>query len=294
VSRAADVAVLGLGAIGLPVAVNAARAGFRVQVWNRSIEKTVRAVEAGATIAALPSDIDARIVASVLPDTPQLDELLDAGLENALRPGDILVVMGTVSPVAIQDLGARLSGRGIHVVDAPVSGGDVGAWEGTLSIMAGGTDEDVSACMPFFTAIGSVVRHLGPLGSGQLAKACNQIVVATTLAALGEAINLARAAGLDDTQVVDILAGGLAGSRALDIKGEKILSGDFTPGGSAVFQLKDLRFALEAGAAVGSPLPVTSVVADLYAQLVDRGLGDLDHSAILRMTEKVPVPEQPV
>lgn len=288
--RRADVAVVGLGAIGLPVCVNVANAGFRVQGWNRTRAKGEPAAAAGAELVESLRDIDAPIVLTALTDTPQLLEVLDAGLRSSLGPGDILVVLSTVLPSAVKQLGADLGADGIRVVDAPVSGGDVGAWAGTLSIMAGGTEEDVDQCRPVFAAFGSVIRHLGPLGSGELAKMCNQIVVGATLAALGEALNLSRAGGLSDDGLLDILAGGLAGSRALDVKRGMLESGDFTPGGSAENQRKDLVFASETGRALGVRLPVTDAVTLLYDTMIERGWGGLDHSAVILVTAPEPTP----
>jgi len=195
-------------------------------------------------------------------------------------------VMGTVSPVAMVDLAEELSAKEIRVVDAPMSGGDVGAINGTLSIMVGAEQSDYEELLPIFQAIGKTIRLLGPVGSGQLTKACNQVVVAITLTALGEAVTLARKSGLDAHAVLDILSGGLANSQALQIKREKIESGDFTPGGFSKFQLKDLRFALESAIATGVELPVTSVVTELFTDLVKNGDGDLDHSAIIREIER--------
>ena len=276
------VAVIGLGAIGLPVAINLAKTAIPTQVWNRSDSPANKAVSAGATRLESLESIDAAIVLTVLPDMAQVISVLDSGLEKALQPGDILVVMGTVSPIAMRELGERLNAKSVHVLDAPVSGGDVGAQNASLSIMVGGEKEVLERVRPVFEKIGSTIRFLGPLGSGQMAKACNQIVVATTLTALAEAINLGRNAGLDDSVLLDILAGGLANSQVLTVKREKIESGDFTPGGSAVFQLKDLNFALEAGADTHTALPVTEKVRELYESLVANGDGALDHSAIVR------------
>lgn len=282
VKRQDRVAVIGLGAIGLPVAINLAMKKTYVQVWNRSDAAAQSAISSGAHRIDSLASIDASIVLTVLPDISQVLELLDLGLEGSLKAGDVLVVMGTVSPMAMGELGTRLAINGVHVLDAPVSGGDIGAQTGTLSIMVGGDREVLEKVRPTFEKIGSTVRHLGPLGSGQLAKACNQIVVATTLTALAEAVNLGRNAGLDDSMLLDILAGGLANSQVLTVKREKIESGDFTPGGSAVFQLKDLRFALEAGKETHTALPVTEKVTELFASLVESGDGELDHSAIVR------------
>ena len=276
------VAVIGLGAIGLPVAINLAKTATPTQVWNRSDSPANKAVTAGATRLESLESIDAAIVLTVLPDMAQVISVLDSGLEKALQPGDILVVMGTVSPIAMRELGERLNAKNVHVLDAPVSGGDVGAQNASLSIMVGGEKEILERVRPVFEKIGSTIRFLGPLGSGQMAKACNQIVVATTLTALADAIKLGRNAGLDDSVLLDILAGGLANSQVLTVKREKIESGDFTPGGSAVFQLKDLNFALEAGIDTHTALPVTEKVRELYESLVANGDGALDHSAIVR------------
>jgi 2-hydroxy-3-oxopropionate reductase len=284
--RNQNVAVIGLGAIGLPVAKNLAKAGVSVQVWNRSDAKAEEAVAEGATRISNLSDIDASIVLTVLPDMPQVLEVLNNGLNHALKPGDVLVIMGTVSPVAVPELGKELAARGVHLLDAPVSGGDVGAQNATLSIMVGGDAAVLALVEPTFLKIGSTVRLLGPLGAGELAKACNQIVVAVTLSGLAEAVTLARKAGLDTKVVLDILAGGLANSQALTVKREKIESDDYRPGGSAVFQLKDLRFALEAGKNSGAALPVTEEVTKLFEALVNAGDGELDHSGIIREIER--------
>jgi 2-hydroxy-3-oxopropionate reductase len=286
VTNRAEVAVIGLGAIGLPVAINLAKKGVKVHIWNRSDAAALKAMEAGAIRIASLSDIDAPIVLSVLPDMPQVDDVLANGLSTALQPGDIFVVMGTVSPVAVRKLGDQLHERGVHLLDAPVSGGDVGAQNATLSIMVGGDIEVLKVVQPIYEKIGSTIRHLGPLGSGEIAKACNQIVVAVTLSALAEALTLGRKSGLDDAMLLDILAGGLAGSKVLEVKREKLESGDFTPGGSALFQLKDLKFALEAGVETGTALPVTSQVASLFNALIEAGDGALDHSAIIREIER--------
>ncbi len=208
------------------------------------------------------------------------------GLEASMKSGDVLVVMGTVSPIQVAALATRLAAKGIRLLDAPVSGGDVGAQNGTLSIMVGGDANDLADALPTFQKIGQTIRHLGPVGAGEMAKACNQIVVAATLTAIAEAVTLGRRAGLDTTALIDILAGGLAASQALSVKRSKIESNDYTPGGAASFQLKDLRFALEAGAATGTSLTMTEEVTRLYASLVESGDGGLDHSGIIREIER--------
>ena len=280
------VAVVGLGAIGSPVAVNLAKKGVHVEVWNRSKEKCANAIAAGATEVSELENIDAAIVLTALPDLTQVETLLEIGLNKALKSGDLLVVMGTVSPVAIKTLGKNLASRGIHLVDAPVSGGDVGAQNGTLSIMVGGTEEEFNVLFETLNKVGSTIKHLGPLGAGEMAKACNQIVVAVTLSALAEAVTLGRKAGLNSETLIEILSGGLANSQVLQVKKEKILTNDFTPGGSAAFQLKDLNFALEAGEETGTSLPTTSIVAELFKSLIEAGDGQLDHSSIVREIER--------
>jgi len=284
--RSSRVAVIGLGAIGLPVAVNLAKSGIHTQVWNRSDAAPIKAVESGAVRINNLSDIDARIILTVLPDLPQVIDVLDAGLRSALRGGDILVIMGTVSPVAVVQLGEDLKKIGVDVLDAPVSGGDVGAWAANLSIMVGGDAKVLDEVRPTFEKIGSTIRHLGPLGSGEMAKACNQVVVAVTLSALAEAITLGRKAGLDTEVLLDILAGGLAGSQVLNVKRPKFEADDYQPGGSAAFQLKDLNFALEAGASTGTAMPVTAEVTKLFEALIANGDGALDHSGIIREIQR--------
>ena len=280
------VAVVGLGAMGLPICKNLIKAGIETEAWNRSESALVDAVSAGAIRVDQLSECQADIVLTVLPDMKEVREVLANGLERALRPGSILVVMGTVSPVAMVKLSDELAQKGIRAVDAPLSGGDVGAQNGTLSIMVGGDESVFEEVLPTFQAIGKTIRLLGPVGSGQIAKACNQVVVAVTLTALGEAITLARKSGLDAHAVFDILSGGLANSQALQIKREKIESGNFTPGGFAKFQLKDLNFALECAEKIGVELPVASIVRELFAELVEHGDGELDHSAIIREIER--------
>jgi 2-hydroxy-3-oxopropionate reductase len=280
------VTVVGLGAIGLPVAINLAKSGTPTFVWNRSQHPVDKAIEAGATQLKDLSDNDSAIVLTVLPDLPQVDELLANGLEASMKSGDVLVVMGTVSPIKVAVLATRLAAKGIRLLDAPVSGGDVGAQNATLSIMVGGDARDLADVLPTFEKVGQTIRHLGPVGAGEMAKVCNQIIVAATLTAIAEAVTLGRRAGLDTTALLDVLAGGLAASQALSLKRSKIESNDYTPGGAANFQLKDLRFALEAGAATGTSLTMTEEVARLYTSLVESGNGGLDHSGIIREIER--------
>jgi 2-hydroxy-3-oxopropionate reductase len=285
------VGFVGLGVMGRPMARNLVRAGHRVVVWNRSAAAAAELAAAGATVARTPAELAeaAPVVLTMLPDLLEVEEVLsrDDGLLRGMRRGSVLVVMGTVSPVDVRDLGVRLEPAGVTVVDAPVSGGDVGAEQATLSIMAGGRPEDVARVRPFLEAMGTTVDHLGALGAGQLAKACNQVVVAATITALAEALVLARKGGLDPRRVFAVLAGGLAGSRVLEVKGPKLLGGDFRPGGAAAFQHKDLGFALAAARAGGVALPLTALVDQLFGAARWNGFGDDDHSVVVRVIERL-------
>jgi len=283
------VCFLGLGRMGLPMSLHVADKGFDLRAWNRS-PRTVPA-RSGYTISSSPDEAGegAAVVITMLPDIDEVRAVC-VGPDGALRraaPGAVVVVMGTVSVPAVVALGRELGEDGFRVVDAPVSGGDVGAREARLSIMCGGEREDVETVRPVLAAMGSNVRRLGPLGAGQLTKACNQIVVATTLTALAEAVTLARRGGLDVSQVLDVLADGLAGSRALEVKRDKLVSGSYAPGGSAAFQHKDLGFALEAGRAEGVALPVTALVDQLYGAMRSTGHGEEDHSGIVQVIERL-------
>lgn len=277
-------------------------ANFSVTVWNRTIATGERfcAEFPGATLAPSPEAVarSASTVVTMLPDLPQVVGVLERpdGLRAGWAPSSqatagsqpdpaeppLLVVMGTVSPVAVAEWATQLRALGIHLVDAPVSGGTTGAQERRLSIMAGGEAADVARCMPLFEAMGTTIKHLGPAGAGELAKACNQAVVAGTLTAIGEALNLARAGGLELSDVLDILQGGLAGSEVLTQKRERYETGDFSGGGASRNQLKDLDFVLAAGRQYGVAQPISTVTRGAYADLVAAGEGELDHSAILR------------
>lgn len=284
--RNSRVAIIGLGAMGLPIAINMAQAGVVTQGWNRSPEARAKAAAAGVAIVENLSGVDAKFIFTILPDLEQVEEVLAAGLRSALKPHDVLVVMGTVSPGGIRKLGAELAAQQIELLDAPVSGGIEGAAAATLSIMVGGKSEVLQEVMPYFEKIGKTVRLLGPLGSGEMAKACNQIIVAVTLAGIAEAITLGRKAGLDTAVLLDLLIGGYANSTLLRAKRERIESKNYERGGSANYQLKDLRIALEAGLENGAALPVTTEVAKLFAALIAAGEGELDHSAIFKEIER--------
>lgn len=297
------VGFVGLGAMGLPMAANLAKAGFDVLVSARGRVPLDAAVAAGCRAAGRPADVaaGARTVITMLPDLPQVRDVsagpdgLLAGLDTAApaEAMDTLVVMGTVSPVAVRALAQELRSFGVTVVDAPVSGGVTGARDATLSIMAGGTQDAVDRVRPYLTAMGSTVRRMGDTGAGSLAKACNQLVVAGTLVALAEAVVLGEHGGLDPAALLEVLAGGLACSEVLAQKRRHLADSDFTPSGPARYLHKDLGFVLESAADAHVELPLSTSVARLYAAIDDRGLGDLDNSVVLRLLREDNSPSRP-
>lgn len=280
-----SVSLLGTGPMGAPIARNLIDGGVPLTLWNRTLHKA-QAIE-GGTVAPRPADAAADVVLTVLPDLPQVEALL-AGDEGLLagwtRAGvvePVLVIHGTVSPTAVAAFAAHCKSRyGVVVIDAPLSGGTIGAEQGRLSIMTGGPQGVVQWLTPLFELYGSTVMWFGETGAGAIVKACNQIVVAATVTALSESMALAKASGLDLEKVQAILKGGLANSEVLQQKGGRWITGDFDGGGSAKNQLKDLRFVTEAAADAGLALPVANTLKSEFETMVTEGLGDLDHTGI--------------
>jgi 3-hydroxyisobutyrate dehydrogenase-like beta-hydroxyacid dehydrogenase len=281
--------LLGLGPMGAPMAANLVRCLGALTVWNRTPERAVDVVALGARQAATPAAAAADVVLTVLPDLPEVEAVLNgedgllAGWRSAGVADPTLVVHGTVSPVALRAFAEELRREhGVRVVDAPMSGGVPGAERGSLSLMVGGDPADTAPLVPAFEAVATSVIEFGPVGSGQLAKACNQVVVAGTIAALSEALCLAQRYGLPRANLLSALAGGLAGSEVLDQKRDRWLREDFAGGGSARNQLKDLAFARVAADVVGAPTELTALLFDQFGRMVAAGDGDLDHSGLLR------------
>ena len=279
---------VGLGLMGAPMAANLLNAGWSVTAWNRSPAALDQfAALGGARVAGVEELRDTPVIIFMLPDLSYIEDaaagLLAAWAGKPPTAGTAVVVMSSVSPAAVQEFGARVaraSGGNAVVVDAPVSGGTQGAVDGTLAIMAGASDEDFQRLRPLFCAMGSTVRRLGPLGAGSLAKACNQLIVGTTTAALAEAAELAERSGLDVAALYEVLAGGLAGSRVLDNVGPRIAARNYAPTGPAKFMHKDLSFVLESAAAVNSAVPMAAAGVELYAALLRQGLGDQDLAVV--------------
>jgi 2-hydroxy-3-oxopropionate reductase len=276
------VAFLGTGLMGGPMCRNLARAGVDVRAWNRSSAKAA-ALGDGIAVAALPSGAAKRATAVVvmLADGPACRRVIfDDGVAEALAPGALVIVMSSIGHDEALELAAQARSLGLRWIDAPVSGGVSGAEAATLSIMAGGEAEDIAAAQPILSAMGRVV-HIGPAGTGALTKLINQITVASTIATVAEAMLLAEAGGADPVKVREALMGGFAASRILDLHGQRMIDGNFQPGGPARYQLKDTRAARAVAARLGLDLPVLALVDQLFADLVAWGGGDLDHSALL-------------
>ncbi|HLH61235.1 MAG TPA: 2-hydroxy-3-oxopropionate reductase [Ktedonobacteraceae bacterium] len=280
---------IGLGIMGRPMAHNLLKVGFPLVVQNRHREVTDEFVAAGAAARNRPADIAAAcdVVITMLPGTAEVEEVLFGkdGVIEGVHPGLIVIDMSTISPVATQTFADRLAQRKIAMLDAPVSGGDKGAIAGTLSIMVGGDEETFRRCLPIFQALGTTIVHVGENGAGQIVKACNQIVVALTIEAVSEALVLGSKAGVDPAKILQVLGGGLAANRIIELRGASMLAHDFTPGGRVRFHHKDLGFALEVARKYGVTLPATPVVDLMFAGLELQGRGDLDHTALLTYLE---------
>ena len=282
---------VGLGLMGAPMAANLLQANWPLTVWNRSTAAPESLAAQGARIAAGVGELrDHATIIFMLPDLGFIDDaaapLLEAWRSNPPQPGTVVVVMSSVSPRGVREFGAAVaqaSAGNAAVVDAPVSGGTVGARNGTLAIMAGGAAGDFERVRPVLQGMGTTVRLLGPLGSGSLAKACNQLLVGTTTAALAEAAELAERSGMDVAALYEVLAGGLAGSAVLQIVGPRIAAKDYTPTGPAKFMHKDLGFVLESAQAAGLAVPMATAGHALYGAVKDQGLGEKD-LAVVRET----------
>jgi 2-hydroxy-3-oxopropionate reductase len=283
------VGFIGLGIMGKPMARNLMEAGYELTVHNRSPEKAEELGEEGAAVAGSPREVAEKsdVIITMLPDSPQVEEVVagEEGVLEGIKEGSLLVDMSTISPVVTEELAEAVKEKGGSMLDAPVSGGDIGAIEGTLSIMVGGEEEDFERAKPLFEVMGNTVTHVGPTGAGQVTKAANQVVVALTIEAVSEALVLGSAGGVSPEKVLDVLSGGLAGNKVMEVKREKFLSHTFDPGFRSELHHKDLGIALSAGREYGVVLPVTAVVDQMLLAMKKKGWGGEDHSALLRVIE---------
>ena len=283
------VGFIGLGIMGKPMAKNLIEAGHELVVFNRTQSKAEELAGDGATVAGSPREVAERsdVIITMLPDSPQVEEVLvgENGVLEGIKEGALVVDTSTISSVVTEELAAKVKEKGASMLDAPVSGGDVGAIEGTLSIMVGGSEEDFERARPLFEAMGKTVTHVGETGAGQVVKAANQIVVALTIEAVSEALVLGSKGGVAPEKILDVLGGGLAGNKVMEVKREKMLTHSFDPGFRIELHHKDLGIALAAGREYGVTLPVTAVVDQMLQELKMKGRGDRDHSALLTLIE---------
>lgn len=274
---------VGTGIMGGHMARRLAEAGFRVTAWNRTADKAAALAAAGVELAGSPAGAasEADVVICMLSSGPVCDEVLLAagGVLEAMRPGATLVVMSSIPVETARSQAGQAAERGVRYVDAPVSGGETGARDGSLAIMAGGAAQEVAALADVFAPLGRLT-HIGPAGTGQLAKLANQLIVASNICAVAEALVLAERGGADPAMVREALLGGFADSTVLRQHGQRMVDGNFTPGGPAKYQLKDTGTALALAGALKLQLPIAATVDALFRRLVEEGGGDLDHSAV--------------
>ena len=271
------------------MARNLLKAGYPLVVHSRSRGPVDEMAKAGAKVGTSPRDVASQsdVLITMLPNSPDVEQVVlgrDGVIEGA-RSGLVLLDMSTISPLVSQKIGAALAEKSVTMLDAPVSGGEKGAIDGVLSIMVGGDKAVFDKALPIFQAMGKTITHLGPLGAGGFTKLANQIIVAVNLTALGEALTLAKKAGLDRELTLTALAGGLAGSKCLDQKKPNYLADTYNPGFKIDLHYKDLGLIMESARALGVPLPATAAVQELFSALRVKGRGGLDHSGVITLLE---------
>ncbi len=273
------------------MALNLLRAGYPLTVHNRSLPNVAALGREGAREAESPRQVaDAvDIVFTMLPDSPDVESVAlgPNGLIEGVREGQLLIDMSTINPLVTQQIGQTLSAKGARMLDAPVSGGEPGAIDGILSIMVGGESSDFERGRPLFEVMGQTITHMGPLGSGGFTKLANQIIVAVNLTAIGEALVFGARSGVDPRKMIQALSGGMAGSRCLEQKSEKILSGDFAPGFKIDLHQKDLGLVHAVAASLGVPIPTTALVQQFLRAMQARAHGADDHSGIIQFFEEL-------
>ncbi|MEU4572779.1 NAD(P)-dependent oxidoreductase [Nonomuraea sp. ATR24] len=282
------IAFVGLGIMGSPMAANLVAAGHAVTGYDVSAERVDELVARGGKGASSVAEAvtGAAVVITMLPDSPQVEQVAPDVVEHA-SPGLLYLDMSTIRPETSRWVAGLAAARGVRALDAPVSGGERGAIDGTLSIMVGGAAEDVEAARPVLGALGTTIVHVGPAGAGQTVKAANQLVVGGIYGLVAEAIVLLEASGVDPVAGLDVLAGGLAGSRVLDLKRHTMIRRQFAPGFRIDLHHKDMGIAIAAAREAGVSLPLTGQVAQLVAAARAQGHGSLDHSALLKVIERL-------
>jgi len=282
---------IGLGLMGSGMSMNLLRAGFPLTVWNRTPSKMKPLLDAGAGGAGSPREVAemSDVVVDIVTDSPDVEEVLlgPEGVIQGARPGTVVVDMSTISPSVTRRIAEELGKKGVRMLDAPVSGGDVGAREGTLSIMVGGEEEVYEECLPIFRAMGRTITHVGRNGMGQTVKLVNQILVGMNMLGVAEALMFARKSGVDLEKCLAAVSGGAAGSWQLTNNGAKLLRGDLEPGFKVKDYIKDLRLIMEAAADAEMPLMGTSVVQQMFRSLDAEGLRQKGTQAVIRAVEKL-------
>jgi 3-hydroxyisobutyrate dehydrogenase len=282
---------IGLGIMGRGMVQNLLNAGFVVTIWNRSAERMSPLIEAGALAGASPADVAAKsdITLLCVSDTPDVEAVIlgEDGVLFGANAGSLVVDHSTISPTATQTIASRLAEKGIHMLDAPISGGSEGAAKGTLSIMVGGEGAQFARALPVFEAMGKTITHVGPTGAGQTVKLVNQILVVVTMLGVSEALLFAQAGGLDLEKTLTAVSGGAAGSWSLSNRGPQMIQRDWRPGFTIDLQQKDLRLVLEAADQFGVPALGTSLIFQLYRTLQQQGLGSDGNHALLKALENL-------
>jgi 2-hydroxy-3-oxopropionate reductase len=288
---AVNIGFIGLGVMGAPMAGHLVDAGHHVVVFNRSRAKIEQLELLGAVGATSPAQVGekADVVITVLPDSPDVEEVLfgAGGVLTTLRPGSLVIDCSTIAPEAARDFAARLAGRDVAFVDAPVSGGEAGAVAGTLAVMMGGEKDAVRRAGEVLDAMAATTVHVGPAGAGQLVKAANQMLVAGNIAMVAEAVSLLRRSGVEVDAALTVLNGGLAASKVLEVKAPKMLARDFAPGFRVDLHHKDLKIALAAAEQARIAVPLTGVITQLVQALRSAGDGGLDHGALIKALERL-------
>ena len=285
------VGYIGLGLMGKSIARNILKAGFPIVIHNRSRAAVDELVAEGATAASSPSEVasQADVVFTNLPDSPDVEKVVlgEKGIIAGAHHGLVYVDNSTIKPASARRIAEKLKEKNVSALDAPVSGGDIGARNGTLTIMVGGETSALERVMPVLLAMGKTVTHVGDAGAGQVAKAANQIMVAAQMVAMGELLVFAKKAGVDPRKVVDAIKGGAAQCWSLDVKPPRLFDGNRNPGFKAHMQLKDLRIVKETAKEYDIPISSTIENTKLFQQMIDAGMGELDNSAVVGVIEKL-------
>jgi 2-hydroxy-3-oxopropionate reductase len=287
----ATIGFIGLGIMGRPMSKHLINAGHTLVVYDIVPAAVADVVAAGAQAGTSVADVAARtpIIITMLPDSPDVQKVLAGpdGVFSAAKKGSLIIDMSTISPVVTRQLAEQAEKLGLRILDAPVSGGERGAIDATLSIMVGGPAELFQEALPLFQIMGKTIVHVGGNGAGQVVKACNQIMVAMQMEAMAEALVLGTKAGVDPAKIIEVLTGGYARSRVMEVRGPEILKRNFKPGFKVNLHYKDLNIALATGSEYGVPLPGTALVHELFGAMKVAGRGDYDHSGIITILEEL-------